>query len=86
MKKSASAWVKWPRAALYFGAAAMIQLRLVCNLIDGMVAVEGGLGTKTGDVFNDLPDRLADVLLLAGAGYAAREVPHAIELGWLATA
>ncbi|HTF87422.1 MAG TPA: CDP-alcohol phosphatidyltransferase family protein [Planctomycetota bacterium] len=72
------------RAALYVGAAAMIQLRLCCNLIDGMVAVEGKLGTKTGDVFNELPDRFADLLLIAGAGYAARALPHAIELGWLA--
>lgn len=75
----------WQRAALYICTAAMIQLRLGCNLIDGMVAVEGGLGTKTGAVFNDLPDRIADVFLIAGAGYAAREIPHAIELGWLAT-
>ncbi|MEO6710644.1 MAG: CDP-alcohol phosphatidyltransferase family protein [Planctomycetota bacterium] len=72
------------RAALYVGTAAMIQLRLVCNLIDGMVAVEGRLGTKSGDVFNELPDRFADLLLIAGAGYAARALPHAIELGWLA--
>lgn len=76
----------WQRAALYVACAAAIQLRLVCNLIDGLVAVEGGLRTKTGDVFNDLPDRVADLLLLAGAGYAARELPHAIELGWLAAA
>src|SRR6185312_3101640 len=30
----------WLRAALLIGAAAAIQLRLVCNLIDGLVAVE----------------------------------------------
>lgn len=74
----------WQRAGLLVAAAAMIQLRLVCNLLDGMVAVEGGLRTKTGDVFNDLPDRLADVFLIAGAGYAVREVEHGIELGWIA--
>ena len=75
----------WQRAALYVGAAAMIQLRLCCNMIDGMVAVEGGLRSKTGDVFNELPDRVADLLLIAGAGYAARAIPHAVELGWIAT-
>src|SRR5947209_20445117 len=35
-------------------AAALIQLRLICNLLDGMVAVEGGMKTKSGAVINDL--------------------------------
>ena len=50
--------VLWP------AAAAGIQLRLLCNLLDGMVAVEGGRGSKSGEVFNDAPDRLADLLIL----------------------
>jgi phosphatidylglycerophosphate synthase len=49
-----------------------------------MVAVEGGLKTASGEVFNDLPDRLADPLILVCAGYAVREAPFAVELGWLA--
>lgn len=69
----------WPLAA-----AAGIQLRLLCNMLDGMLAVEGGLKTKTGDIFNELPDRLADVVMLVGAGYALRELPHGPVLGWLA--
>lgn len=52
-------------------AAAAIQARLVCNLIDGMVAVEGGQGAKDGPFWNEAPDRLADLLLLVGAGIAA---------------
>ena len=35
-------------------AAGMIQLRLVCNLLDGMVAVEGGMKTKSGELYNDV--------------------------------
>jgi len=70
------------RALLLVVAAAGIQLRLLCNLFDGMVAVEGGLKTKSGDVYNDLPDRIADPLLLIAAGYAARPLPWAVELGW----
>jgi phosphatidylglycerophosphate synthase len=76
----------WSRAGLYLAAAALIQVRLLCNLLDGLVAVEGGLRTKTGDVFNELPDRFADLCLFVGAGYGARAVPHAVELGWLAAA
>lgn len=52
-------------------AAATIQARLVCNLIDGMVAIEGGRGAKDGPFWNEAPDRVSDVLFLAGAGLAA---------------
>lgn len=52
-------------------AAAACQARLVCNLIDGMVAVEGGQGEKDGPFWNEAPDRMSDLLLLGGAGVAA---------------
>jgi phosphatidylglycerophosphate synthase len=72
------------RAALLLVSAACIQLRLLCNLLDGMLAVECGLQTPTGEIFNELPDRVADVMILAAAGYAARELPTAPILGWAA--
>ena len=50
--------------------AICVQLRLLCNLLDGLVAVEGGLKSKAGDLFNEAPDRVADVALLVAAGYA----------------
>jgi phosphatidylglycerophosphate synthase len=52
-------------------AAATIQARLVCNLIDGMVAVERGKGARDGPFWNEAPDRLSDLLFLVGAGIAA---------------
>ncbi|HEX3810820.1 MAG TPA: CDP-alcohol phosphatidyltransferase family protein [Rhizomicrobium sp.] len=58
------------RAALLIGAAVCIQLRLLCNLLDGMVAVEHGKGSSAGPIWNELPDRIADVCFLVGAGYA----------------
>lgn len=67
------------------GAAAGIQLRLLCNLMDGMVAIEGGMKSKTGDVYNDLPDRFADLFLIVPAGYAI-PWPHGPELAWCAGA
>lgn len=70
------------RAALYLLAAACIQMRLVCNLLDGMVAVEGGMGSRSGEVYNEVPDRIADPLLLVPAGYATG-LPLGPELGWL---
>jgi phosphatidylglycerophosphate synthase len=79
----------WPlRAALLLGAAASIQLRLVCNLLDGMVAVEHGRSSPAGAIWNELPDRFSDVVLLAGAGYCAAGggIMFAIEMGWLCAA
>lgn len=65
-------------------AAFFIQCRLLCNLFDGMVAVEGGKSTPSGELFNDIPDRLADPLLLVSAGYAISVVSWADALGWAA--
>lgn len=59
-----------------------IQLRLLCNLFDGMVAVEGGKKTPNGDLYNDIPDRFSDMFLIIPAGYVAGG--YGIELGWLA--
>ncbi len=50
--------------------ALCIQLRLACNLLDGMVAIEGGRQTPIGALYNELPDRIADALLIVALGYA----------------
>ena len=71
-------------AALYVGAALCIQARLLCNLFDGMLAVEWKRASALGPIYNDLPDRPADVLILAGAGYAASAFAWAPTLGWIA--
>ena len=49
-------------------APLFIQLRLICNLLDGMVAIEGGKRSATGAIWNEAPDRFADTILLLGAG------------------
>jgi len=61
------------------GCAAGVQLRLVCNLLDGMVAIEGGRKSKVGALYNEVPDRVADSLFIVVLGYAIG-VPW---LGWL---
>ncbi len=63
---------------LYLVAIAGIQLRLLCNLLDGMVAVEGGRGSPVGALYNEIPDRIADTALLVALGYAAGSP----SLGW----
>jgi phosphatidylglycerophosphate synthase len=81
---AAGASLYWHRTqlGLLVVAAACIQLRLICNLIDGMVAVEGGQRTKSGEVFNDMPDRFSDLFILVPAGYALGG--NGPMLGWLA--
>jgi phosphatidylglycerophosphate synthase len=79
-----SGFVREGRAALLLTAAACIQARLLCNLLDGMLAVEEGLKAPTGEIFNDLPDRVADVLILVAAGYGAGQFVHGLTLGWAA--
>jgi len=65
-------------------SAFFIQFRLLCNLFDGMVAIEGGKRTPSGSLFNDFPDRISDSIILVCAGYACRPMPFAAEVGWLA--
>jgi phosphatidylglycerophosphate synthase len=59
-------------------AAACVQFRLLCNLLDGMVAIEGKRQSATGALFNEIPDRFADSLFIVALGYAI----HFPALGW----
>ncbi len=65
-----------------------IQLRLICNVLDGLVAVEHGKGGPAGPIWNELPDRISDALFLIGAGYGVvAAAPHlGPALGWLCAA
>jgi phosphatidylglycerophosphate synthase len=74
---AALTWLPAPWNLL--ACAAGIQLRLLCNLLDGMVAIEGGRKSKVGALYNEVPDRVADSLFLVALGYAIG-VPW---LGWL---
>lgn len=67
-------WLRNPLGLL--ATAACIQLRLLCNLLDGMVAIEGKRQSATGALFNEIPDRLADSLFIVAVGYA-------IDMPWL---
>lgn len=68
------------RLVLLLGAALSCQLRLLCNLFDGMVAVEGGKASADGPFWNEFPDRIADIAIMVGIGYGIA-MPG---LGWAA--
>lgn len=73
------AWKPWVFLVI---AATCIQLRLLCNMLDGLLAIEGGLKTKNGDLFNEIPDRIADIAILLGVGLGVRELPWGVTVGW----
>ncbi len=80
----AGAWILACRASdltpwLLVIVALCIQLRLLCNMLDGMVAVEGGKQSNVGILYNEIPDRIADSLFIVALGYAIA-MPW---LGWL---
>jgi phosphatidylglycerophosphate synthase len=74
----------WHWSVLLMLAVCGMQLRLLCNLFDGMVAIEGGFKTKAGEVFNELPDRFSDAFIFIGAAYSVPEFVWTYELGWAA--
>lgn len=56
---------------LWVAVAALIPLRLGCNMFDGMVAMARGTASPVGELYNEAPDRIADAAVLIGIGYAA---------------
>lgn len=59
-------------SALWFYTLLILLLfvgRAFCNILDGLVAVEGGKSTPAGEMFNDIPDRISDVLIIVAIGY-----------------
>ena len=57
--------------ALFLLAVAGIVVRGMGNLLDGMVAMGSGKASPFGELFNEIPDRVSDIAILIGAGYAA---------------
>jgi len=70
----------WSRAAWILGAL-LVQARLAANLLDGMVAVATRRASPVGELYNEVPDRISDIAILVGMGYASGGDPI---LGWAA--
>jgi phosphatidylglycerophosphate synthase len=63
------------RAWLLIIAPVLCYLRLWFNMLDGMVALASGKASWRGEILNDLPDRVSDVLIFVGVAHS----------GWCAT-
>lgn len=73
---------RFPHAWVFLLAGAVgMQLRLLANMFDGMVAIQTGKASPVGELFNEVPDRVSDAAIFIGAGYALGGLP---ELGYLA--
>lgn len=57
--------------ALWFCGGILCLVRLLCNLFDGMVAVEQNITSPKGEFYNEVPDRVSDAVIFIGLGYSA---------------
>jgi phosphatidylglycerophosphate synthase len=64
-------WLSPHEPWLLFVAPWFAMLRLYFNMLDGMVAIKAGEAGPTGEVFNELPDRLSDVIIFASVAHTA---------------
>jgi phosphatidylglycerophosphate synthase len=55
---------------LLIPAALLCYLRLWLNMLDGMVALASGKASLRGELLNDLPDRVSDVVIFAGVAHS----------------
>ncbi|HKP04671.1 MAG TPA: CDP-alcohol phosphatidyltransferase family protein [Chthoniobacterales bacterium] len=63
-------WKSGEHPWLLILAPLFCQLRLWFNMLDGMVAIASGKASSRGEILNDLPDRVSDVLIFAGAAHS----------------
>ena len=55
---------------LLIPAVAFCYLRLWLNMLDGMVALAGNRACPTGEIANELPDRISDVIIFVGVAHS----------------
>jgi phosphatidylglycerophosphate synthase len=63
-------WRAGAAPGLLIAAVAFCYLRLWLNMLDGMVALASSTASRTGEIANDLPDRISDVLIFAGVAHS----------------
>ena len=77
---AAAAWCFWKSADtpwLLLLGPAFCYLRLWLNMLDGMVAIASGKASWRGEILNDLPDRISDVLIFVGVAHSGLCSPFA---------
>jgi phosphatidylglycerophosphate synthase len=63
-------WKSGKTPWLLIVAPLFCYLRLWFNMLDGMVAVAAAKASSRGEILNDLPDRVSDVMIFAGVAHS----------------
>ena len=63
-------WQSGALPALLIPAVGFCYLRLWLNMLDGMVALASGKASLRGEILNDLPDRVSDVVIFVGVAHS----------------
>ncbi|MDP9004581.1 MAG: CDP-alcohol phosphatidyltransferase family protein [Verrucomicrobiota bacterium] len=63
-------WKSGAHPLLLLFAPLFCYLRLWFNMLDGMIALASGQASWRGEILNDLPDRVSDVLIFAGVAHS----------------
>ena len=63
-------WKSASYPCLLIVAPLFCYVRLWFNMLDGMVAVAAGKASLRGEILNDLPDRVSDVIIFVGVAHS----------------
>jgi len=63
-------WESGENRWLLILAPLFCYLRLWFNMLDGMVAVAANQASRRGEILNDLPDRISDVIIFVGVAHS----------------
>ena len=75
-------WGSGSAPALLVPAVGLCYLRLWLNMLDGMVALAAGKASARGEILNEGPDRVSDVLIFAGVAHSG--LCHPVSGYWAA--
>lgn len=68
-------WKSREQPWLLIVGPAFCYVRLWFNMLDGMVALASGKASWRGEILNDLPDRISDVLIFVGVAHSGLCAP-----------
>jgi phosphatidylglycerophosphate synthase len=63
-------WQAGAVPGLLIPAVGFCYLRLWLNMLDGMVALASGTASRAGEIANELPDRISDVIIFVGVAHS----------------
>ena len=63
-------WKSQNAPSLLLVAPVFCYLRLWLNMLDGMVAIAAGKASCRGEILNDLPDRISDIIIFVGVAHS----------------